>query len=274
MPERVRELTDGAMVPVVYDSVGKDTWADSLACLAKRGLMVSFGNASGPVEGVNLAELNKGGSLVVRRSVLDGNDAQRAGGGIESSAGSTEVFRTDLLGNDAGAAPGNGGGLHLTGAGTVDVAQSTVSGNSAVEGGGLWNSSGGTFSISDTVVEGNTATGDAATQGGGGVYNDGVMTITGSTIDDNTATGASGSGGGVLNNGEGTNPAMLTIDDTSISLVPPERYGFTLDGACQNRMFTCPSRPRSAAPTAPAKASVAASTALINLLIVKSSYCG
>ena len=72
VPERVRELTDGAMVPVVYDSVGKDTWVDSLACLAKRGLMVSFGNASGPVEGVNLAELNKGGSLFVTRPSLNG----------------------------------------------------------------------------------------------------------------------------------------------------------------------------------------------------------
>lgn len=72
VPERVRELTDGAMVPVVYDSVGKDTWTDSLACLSKRGLMVSFGNASGPVEGVNLAELNKGGSLFVTRPSLNG----------------------------------------------------------------------------------------------------------------------------------------------------------------------------------------------------------
>lgn len=72
VPERVRELTDGAMVPVVYDSVGRDTWQVSLACLKKRGLMVSFGNASGPVEGVNLAELNKGGSLFVTRPSLNG----------------------------------------------------------------------------------------------------------------------------------------------------------------------------------------------------------
>jgi len=70
VPERVRELTDGAMLPVVYDSVGRDTWTDSLACLAPRGLMVSFGNASGPVEGVNLVELNKGGSLFVTRPAL------------------------------------------------------------------------------------------------------------------------------------------------------------------------------------------------------------
>ncbi|MCX2523031.1 quinone oxidoreductase family protein [Larsenimonas rhizosphaerae] len=69
---RVRELTDGRMCDVVYDSVGKDTWEMSLDCLAPRGLMVSFGNASGPVEGVNLAILNKKGSLFVTRPSLAG----------------------------------------------------------------------------------------------------------------------------------------------------------------------------------------------------------
>ena len=48
--DRVKELTDGRGVPVVYDSVGKDTFNDSLECLQPRGLMVSFGNASGAVE--------------------------------------------------------------------------------------------------------------------------------------------------------------------------------------------------------------------------------
>ncbi|WP_458525024.1 NADPH:quinone reductase [Onishia taeanensis] len=70
--ERVRELTDGAMVDVVYDSVGKDTWEMSLDCLKKRGLMVSFGNASGPVEGVNIGILNQKGSLFVTRPSLNG----------------------------------------------------------------------------------------------------------------------------------------------------------------------------------------------------------
>ncbi|GAB2783853.1 NADPH:quinone reductase [Halomonas shantousis] len=70
--ERVRELTQGEMVPVVYDSVGKSTWEISLNCLQKRGLMVSFGNASGPVEGVNLAILNQKGSLYVTRPSLNG----------------------------------------------------------------------------------------------------------------------------------------------------------------------------------------------------------
>lgn len=68
--ERVFELTGGAKLPVVYDGVGKDTWATSLDCLRPRGLMVSFGNASGPVEGVNLALLNNKGSLYVTRPKL------------------------------------------------------------------------------------------------------------------------------------------------------------------------------------------------------------
>lgn len=72
VPDRVRELTDGAMVPVVYDSVGKDTWLTSLDCLQKRGLMVSFGNASGPVENVNIGILNQKGALFVTRPSLNG----------------------------------------------------------------------------------------------------------------------------------------------------------------------------------------------------------
>ncbi len=64
---RVLELTDGKKCPVVYDSVGKDTWETSLDCVAPRGLLVSFGNASGPVTGVNLGILSQKGSLYVTR---------------------------------------------------------------------------------------------------------------------------------------------------------------------------------------------------------------
>lgn len=67
---RVLELTDGQKVPVVYDGVGKSTWEISLDCLQPRGMMVSFGNASGPVEGVNLAVLATKGSLYVTRPTL------------------------------------------------------------------------------------------------------------------------------------------------------------------------------------------------------------
>ena len=67
---RVRELTGGSGVEVVFDGVGKATWEASLAATARRGLIVSFGNASGPVTGVSLASLAVGGSLFVSRPSL------------------------------------------------------------------------------------------------------------------------------------------------------------------------------------------------------------
>jgi NADPH2:quinone reductase len=75
---RVRELTDGAGVPVVYDSVGKETWEDSLDCLSPRGLMVSFGNASGPSPAFTTLDLMRRGSLFVTRPVLAHHITQRA----------------------------------------------------------------------------------------------------------------------------------------------------------------------------------------------------
>lgn len=68
--ERVAEITNGAGVPVVYDSVGKDTYEASLDCLAPLGLFVSFGSASGPVESVNPATLAAKGSLFFTRPTL------------------------------------------------------------------------------------------------------------------------------------------------------------------------------------------------------------
>lgn len=70
--QRVLELTGGAKCPVVYDSVGKSTWEISLDCVAPRGLLVSFGNASGAVTGVNLGVLAQKGSLYVTRPTLAG----------------------------------------------------------------------------------------------------------------------------------------------------------------------------------------------------------
>jgi NADPH2:quinone reductase len=67
---RVKELTGGRGVKVVYDSVGKDTWERSLDCLAPFGLWVSFGNASGPVPPISVLELSKRGSLYVTRPTL------------------------------------------------------------------------------------------------------------------------------------------------------------------------------------------------------------
>jgi NADPH2:quinone reductase len=69
-PERVRELTSGHGVPVVFDSVGKSTFMGSLACLEPRGMLVSFGNASGKPEPFDLALLAQKGSLYVTRPTL------------------------------------------------------------------------------------------------------------------------------------------------------------------------------------------------------------
>jgi NADPH2:quinone reductase len=76
--ERVKEITKGKKLPVVYDAVGKTTWDGSLDCLQPRGLMVSFGNASGAVPPVNLGILSAKGSLYVTRPTLATHIATRA----------------------------------------------------------------------------------------------------------------------------------------------------------------------------------------------------
>jgi len=68
--ERVREITGGKGVPVVYDSIGKDTFPASLDCLAPRGMFVSFGSSSGPVPPFNLIMLSQKGSLYATRPTL------------------------------------------------------------------------------------------------------------------------------------------------------------------------------------------------------------
>ena len=75
--ERVKALTGGKGVPVVYDSVGKDTFMGSLDCLQPRGLMVSFGNASGAVVPFELAVLSQKGSLYLTRPTLATHTSKR-----------------------------------------------------------------------------------------------------------------------------------------------------------------------------------------------------
>ncbi|MEJ0018853.1 MAG: quinone oxidoreductase [Acetobacteraceae bacterium] len=84
----VKKVTGGAMVPVVYDSVGKDTWNASLDSLAPLGLMVSYGNASGPVPPVDIGILAAKGSLYVTRPSLATYTSKRAD--LEKVAG--ELF--------------------------------------------------------------------------------------------------------------------------------------------------------------------------------------
>ncbi len=86
--ERVREFTRGKGVPVVYDGVGKDTFLESLDCLAPMGLMVSFGNASGAVPPFNPAILAQKGSLFLTRPTLNTYAASRE----DLLSGARELF--------------------------------------------------------------------------------------------------------------------------------------------------------------------------------------
>ncbi|HEY8577191.1 MAG TPA: quinone oxidoreductase [Devosia sp.] len=110
--ERVRELTGGRGVDVVYDGVGKSTFEKSLDCLRPRGLMVSFGNASGVVSIPDITLLMRKGSLYVtrpttahyfatREALLEGTTALF--GAIESGAIQVEIGRSFPLGEAAAA---------------------------------------------------------------------------------------------------------------------------------------------------------------------------
>ncbi len=94
LPAEVKRITGGAMVPVVYDSVGKDTFNASLDCLAPLGMMVTFGNASGPVPPVDLGVLTAKGSLFVTRPTLATYTAKRA----DLVAGANELFDVVIKG--------------------------------------------------------------------------------------------------------------------------------------------------------------------------------
>ncbi|HVS26416.1 MAG TPA: quinone oxidoreductase [Burkholderiales bacterium] len=76
-PERVKEITKGAGVPVVYDGIGRDTFMGSLDCLAPLGMMVSYGSASGAVPPFELAVLSQKGSLFLTRPTLMTYTAKR-----------------------------------------------------------------------------------------------------------------------------------------------------------------------------------------------------
>jgi len=167
--------------------------------------------------------LNTGaGTIDVRNSAISNNQANRAGGGIEDNAGAgvrVTLVDVNLNNNNAGvapatAAPGNGGGLHVTGAGSVNITRGTVNGNvAALEGGGLWNGT-GTMTLNNVTISGNTASGNGADDGGGGVFNNGgTVNIQSSLISNNVADGTLGSGGGIFNNTGGT----VSITTSTIS---------------------------------------------------------
>ena len=142
------------------------------------------------------------GDLTADDVLIAGNRAQRAGGGIETVGGTTELTDVAFEKNVVATNPGNGGAFHITGAGTVSFIGGRVVANRAGnEGGGLWNST-GTMLVRDVVLRGNVARGGSASDSGGGaLYNDGgTLRVRDSRLARNRAPGTSGSGGGILNN--------------------------------------------------------------------------
>ncbi len=180
-------------------------------------------NAATGTAGSGGGTFNLGGTLDITGTTFSGNRASRAGGGIEDAAGTSVVINAStLIGNTTGNAPGNGGGLHITGAGNVRLDSSTVASNTAsAEGGGLWNSAVGTLTVNNSTISNNRANGTGPDAGGGGVYNDGgAVTITNATIASNISP--DGAGGGIFsqmnastsvgNSIVATNTAMQGID--------------------------------------------------------------
>lgn len=157
-----------------------------------------------------------GATLMVDGTEITANTAMRAGGGIEDNSGeSTVVTLVDvtLSDNTTGSAPGNGGGVHITGPGDMDITGGMVTGNTAAaEGGGLWNGA-GLMTVTNVMIDGNTAMGNSGDQGGGGVFNaGGTIEVMTSTISNNMSTNMS-NGGGLHNDGSG----MVTLTLSTIS---------------------------------------------------------
>ena len=162
-----------------------------------------------------------GATLDAKNSMFKNNTANRAGGAIEGAFGDTMgimLTDTDFMGNNAGvspatASPGNGGAIHITGAGNSSIEGGEFSENTAAsEGGALWNGTGMMKIVSSDIIK-NTAFGDEADNGGGGIFNNGGdLDISGvANINQNKAAGVSGSGGGIL-----TTSGTITIDDINM----------------------------------------------------------
>jgi hypothetical protein len=185
------------------------------------GLYVHVGGSatldSASVEGnVASGESGSGGGILVSDNstvtllggAINDNMANRAGGGLEVADSDTTdgpasitLMRVTVRGDSTSmedANPGNGGGIHIGGAGEATISRSTFSANYAEEGGGLWASGSSTLDVSGSTVSGNRAGGN--TGGGGGVYDNGgaTITITSSTVARNSALSE---GGGLRSTG-------------------------------------------------------------------------
>lgn len=179
-----------------------------------------------------------GATLLVSNSVIKSNRARRAGGGIEDNSGASTTVtlnNVNLDSNIVAPMPGNGGGLHVTGAGNIEINGGSVNGNIAfAEGGGLWNGSGSMF-VNSTLIDGNESRGKEANQGGAGVYNlSGDLTLNDVTLSSNFADSASASGGAILNDVG----ASLTIFNSRFRNNRAKRAGGAIEDVSGNSTTT------------------------------------
>ncbi len=165
---------------------------------------------------------NQGGRLTVVKSRLADNRAERAGGAIEALGGTTTRAPVGARRQRHRPRAGQRRRRPPTGAGTVNIVSTTVTGNAAsAEGGGLWNSATGTLNVDRSEIVANNVLGNDADQGGGGIYNDGgTVNVVRSVVDRNVASGTSGSGGGIFNN-----TGTLNVTSTSVSANAATRAG-------------------------------------------------
>ncbi len=153
--------------------------------------------------------LNDLGTLTVIDTEINGNSSIRAGGGIEENSTSGQILtmtNVTLNNNTTASSPGNGGGLHITGAGDSNISGGIVMSNIAsAEGGGLWNGS-GIMSIDGVFISEN----QAGLKGGGIFNTSGKIEILRSTIYSNQSTEALGQGGGCYNNAQSEMTIMVS----------------------------------------------------------------
>ncbi|MEZ5056032.1 MAG: choice-of-anchor Q domain-containing protein [Saprospiraceae bacterium] len=172
-----------------------------------------------------------GGTLTLDNIFIEGNTANRAGGGLEDVSGNATVVtltEVSLTSNNAGTNPGNGGGVHISGDGNIEITGGIVSNNMAIEGGGLWNNI-GSMMVSDVYFEANIANGNDPDQGGGAIYNNGgaLAVDSASYFTANVAAGISGSGGAIFNNTDGT----VDIRNTTFVSNESNRAGGAIEDA-------------------------------------------
>ena len=200
---------DGEGMAELRDNVGRGddatnggggVYAETGATVTLTDVLVSGNAATGAAGSGGGLFVADGAQMTVLRGAVRGNQANRAGGGVEvADDGDTDVETSLLMtavtldGNSiATPAPGNGGGLHIGGAGTVRIDMSTVSGNTAREGGGLWASGASSMEVVNSTVTGNTST-----ENGGGVYDNGGASVSLESVTI-ALNDAGGNGGGML----------------------------------------------------------------------------